>query len=65
LVVHGIGGFDYDKARTILQISPEFKIEVIIAIGKPGNKENLPPELQLREKPNGRKQLDEIVEERV
>ena len=65
VVVHGIGDFDYDKARTILQISPEFKIEIIIAIGKPGNKENLPQELQLREKPNERKQLDEIVEERL
>ena len=64
LVVHAIGGFDYDKARTILQLPPEFKIEIIIVIGKPGNKENLPQELQLREKPNDRKQLKEIVEER-
>jgi nitroreductase len=61
LVVHAIAGFDYDKARTILNIPTEFKIETMVAIGKPGNKENLSPELQAREVPNDRKQLNEIV----
>jgi nitroreductase len=61
LVVHAIGDFDYDKAKTILNISPKFKIETMVAIGKQGKKENLPPELQAREAPNDRKKLSEIV----
>ncbi len=61
LVAHALGGFDYDKVRTILSISSEFKIEIMVAIGKPGNKESLPPELQAREMPNDRKPLGEIV----
>lgn len=64
LVIHAIGDFDYDKARTIMQIPDDYKIEIIIAISKPGKSENLPLELQVREKPNDRKKLKEIVEER-
>jgi len=61
LVVHAIGDFDYDKAKAILKIPPEFKIETMVAIGKPGKKEALPSELQVREVPNDRKPLNEIV----
>jgi hypothetical protein len=35
----------------------------MVAIGKPGPKENLPPELQQREQPSDRKQLSEIIME--
>jgi nitroreductase len=61
LVIHAIADLDYDKARTVLNVPSEFKIEIIIAIGKPGNKEVLPAELQIREKPSDRKPLKEIV----
>jgi hypothetical protein len=61
LVIHAIAGFDYDKARTVLKLPPEFKIEIIIALGKPGNKEALPADLQIRENPSDRKPLKEIV----
>lgn len=61
LIAHALGGFDHDKVRACLHIPPEFKIEIMIAIGKPGKKELLSPELQLRESPNERKPLHEIV----
>jgi len=61
LVIDAIGGFDREETRKNLAIPAEFKIEIIIAIGKPGNKESLSPELQAREVPNNRKPLNEIV----
>jgi nitroreductase len=61
LVVHAMGGLDYDKVRETLQVPPEFTVEIIIAIGKPGSKEHLLPELQTRETPNDRKPLRELV----
>lgn len=61
LVVHAMGTLDYDKARKVLNVPPEFKIEIIIAVGKPGKKEELPSELQARETPNERKPLNAIV----
>ena len=61
LAVHCIGGFDYDKVKDILNVPPEFKIEVMVVIGKSGTKTGLSPELQARETPNERKPLSEIV----
>lgn len=61
LVVHGMQGFDYDRARTELNVPKEYDVEAMIAVGKPGKKEDLPPNLQEREIPSGRKKLSEIV----
>lgn len=61
LVVHGMAGFDYDTARTLLNLPKEWVVECMIAIGKPGNKENLPDALREREMPSTRKPLNEIV----
>ncbi|MGA3208636.1 MAG: nitroreductase family protein [Syntrophales bacterium] len=63
LVVHGMQGFDYDKARTSLNIPDVFQVEAMIAVGKPGKKENIPENLQEREMPSQRKKLSEIVME--
>jgi nitroreductase len=63
LVVHGMQGFDYDKARRALNIPDVFQVEAMIAIGKPGKKEDLPESLQEREIPSPRKNLSEIVME--
>jgi len=63
LVVHGMQGFDYDKARRSLNIPDVFQVEAMIAIGKPGKKEDLPESLQEREMPSPRKNLSEIVME--
>jgi nitroreductase len=61
LAVHAIAGFDYEKANEVLNLPPEFKIELIIALGKPGDKKMLPAELQAREVFTDRKPLSEIV----
>jgi nitroreductase len=63
LVVHGMQGFDYDKARKTLNIPDVFEVEAMIAVGMPGRKEQLPEALQEREMPSPRKNLSEIVME--
>jgi len=63
LVVHGMQGFDYDRARTALNIPDVFQVEAMIAVGMPGRKEELPDALQEREMPSPRKNLSEIVME--
>jgi len=54
-------GFDYEKARTVLAIPDTYTVEAMIAIGKPGKKEDLPADLQAYEKPSDRKKVNEIV----
>lgn len=61
LVVHGMQGFDYERARTELRIPDEFQIEAMTAVGKPGAKESLPEKLRQRESPNDRRKLSESV----
>ena len=61
LVVHGMQGFDYDRARKELKIPDEFQIEAMAAVGKPGSKEVLPEKLQARESPNDRRKVSESV----
>ena len=63
LVTHGMEGFDYDKARKLLQIPDNYDVLAMVAIGKRGKKEDLPKELQEREAPSQRKKLKEIVME--
>jgi len=63
LITHAMGGFDHEKARNDLEIPMDFEVVAMIAIGKRGPKEKLPPELQARETPNTRKSLSEIVME--
>src|SRR5437016_7384539 len=61
LVVHGMQGFDYDRARKQLRIPDEFQVEAMAAVGKPGAKESLPEKLQTRESPNDRHKVSESV----
>jgi nitroreductase len=63
LVVHGMQGFDYDKAKEILGIPDGYQVEAMIAVGKPGKKENLPAYQQEREFPSSRKSIAEIAME--
>lgn len=63
LIAHGMEGFDYDKARQVLEIPDDYDVEAMLAIGKPGQKEMLPPELQEREAPSERNPLEKVVME--
>jgi hypothetical protein len=63
LELHGMQGFDFERARADLEVPDNFDVMAIIAIGKKGPKDNLPPQLQEREYPTNRKPLTEIVME--
>jgi nitroreductase len=54
LQAHGMVGFDIDRARSELGIPDRYRIEMMIAVGRPGDKSILPDNLQAREHPNGR-----------
>jgi nitroreductase len=64
-VVHGMQGFDYERAQSTLHIPQEFRVEAMISIGHPGAIEALPPQLQEREKPSDRRPLAETICEGV
>lgn len=61
LVMHGMEGFDYERAKKDLSIPDDYQVEALVAIGKRAPPENLPEELQKREAPSGRKPLNEIA----
>lgn len=61
LVVHGMEGFDYERARQELRIPDEFQVEAMVAVGKPGPKEVLPEKLQGRESPSDRRKVSESI----
>lgn len=58
LVVHGMQGFDYERARVELQIPAEYQVEAMAAVGWPGRLEDLPEALQARETPSDRRALE-------
>ena len=58
---HGMAGLDYDKARELLSVPEGFKVEMALALGKPGRVEDLPEDLQAREKPSHRKPLETLA----
>ena len=60
-VVHGMQGFDYQKAKELLRIPEPYAVEAMIAIGKPAQKSALSNELQKIEVPSTRKPLQEII----
>jgi len=65
LVIHGMQGFDYDKAKEVLHVPADYQVEAMIAVGKHGKKEVLPDYQQEREFPKSRKSLADIAMEAV
>jgi nitroreductase len=61
LVVHGMLGFDAEKATRVLAVPDDHHVEIMIAIGKPGDPADLPPNLRDRDVPSPRKALAEIA----
>jgi nitroreductase len=55
-IVHAMEGFDYSKARELLKLSDEYQVEAMIAIGKPGKKEEIE-----KHETSGRKPLNDMV----
>jgi nitroreductase len=56
LVVHGMQGFDYDGARDLFDLTDEYDVEAMAAIGV-HDESNAPED----EQPNQRKPLDDVV----
>jgi nitroreductase len=61
LVAHAMGGFNADKAREAFSIADQLEIITIIALGYYGDPGNLSEYNQGREKPNTRKDFDELL----
>ncbi len=61
LVVHGMAGFDYARAKTSLNVPDDFTVEAMAAVGRLGPKEELPPQHLSREIPSQRRPLAELV----
>ena len=61
LVVHGMEGFDYERARAELRIPDEFQVEAMAAVGKPASKAVLPEKLRKCESPNDRRKLTQSI----
>jgi nitroreductase len=61
LVVHGMQGFDFDRARTELNVPDDYSVDAMFAAGIPGDPADLSPENREREKPSNRKPIEEII----
>ncbi len=58
---HGMGGVDFDAARTELKLPERFRLEAAVAIGRIGPVENLPEGLRAGEIVTNRKPVAEIA----
>jgi nitroreductase len=63
LVVHGMAGFDFQKARTVLAVPDDYAVCAMFAAGRPGDPAQLSPELRQREVPSPRKPAREFIRE--
>ena len=61
LVVHGMAGFDYAKAKEVLNIPDDYTVEAMAAIGKPGDVRSLPEGMQKGEEKSGRRPVTELA----
>jgi hypothetical protein len=63
LVVHGMQGFDFEKARSVLGVPEDYAVVAMFAVGRPGDPALLPEPLREREAPSGRKPVKEFIRE--
>ena len=59
--VHGMVGFDMEKAFSELKVPQGFRLEQMIAVGRRGDKAMLPEALAGREAPNDRKPVSQFA----
>ncbi len=60
-VMHGMEGFDYERARRELAIPEDYRVEAMAAVGRPAPTTVLSEALQARETPSDRRPLGETV----
>lgn len=61
LVAHPMAGFDRGQAKRALGVPDGFEPHCMIAVGLPGDTNDLPESLRELENPTGRKPLDQIA----
>lgn len=61
LQAHAMVGFDIPRAQSELRIPERYRIEAMIAVGRPGDKSILPERLQEREHPSSRQPVDHFA----
>jgi nitroreductase len=60
LCTHGMGGFDREAAHKAAGLPDSIEAIALVAVGRPGNKEDLPAELRERELPGTRNDIADI-----
>lgn len=60
---HGMVGFDMERARQVLNVPGEYRVEAAIAVGRRGDPAKLPEAMQKVEQPNARKPIAETTHE--
>jgi nitroreductase len=58
---HGMAGFDVPRTAAELGVPAGYRVEAAIAIGRPGDKTNLPEPLRAREQPSDRLPLSQLA----
>ena len=61
LVCHGMAGFNQSKARVDLKVPEDYAVEAMVALGRPGDPDDLPEAIRARETPSDRKLIAEII----
>ena len=61
LVTHAMWGVEHDQAPGVLNLGEVYKLQAMVAVGRPGDKQDLPQPLQEREVPSSRKTISELV----
>jgi nitroreductase len=61
LIAHSMGGFDKELVRSSFNLSDDYSVILMIAIGYQGDKSTLSEAQQAREVPGLRKSLEEII----
>jgi len=57
---HAVAGVLFDEAKALMNMPERFKLEIAIIVGKRADPAKLPQDLQQREHPSNRLDLDEI-----
>ncbi len=61
LASHAMWGIEHNEIPQALNLPDNMQIQAIVAVGEPGNKDDLPEPLQQREQPSPRKALNELA----
>ena len=61
LVTHAMWGVEHDQAPAVLNLGEVYKLQAMVAVGRPGDKQDLPQPLQDREVPSPRKAFSELA----